>query len=261
MNSWSTHRKRIIFSLVLAVLIFLIAVPVYLILHRVPTCFDGKRNGDEIGVDCGGSCQLLCPVESLPIIPNGDPRVLIIATSTYEVVALFENPNIDAEVYRAGYVIKLYESANPLPIKIMEGETYVPRNSVFAIFEGPFLLEDALPQRAIFSWKNESLVWQKSDAVLPRITIQNKELTRTDTTPRLELRVGNNSLNDILNLEFIVLLSDEFGNTFAGSKTYLDSLPAGGSMPAVFTWPRPFENEAVLIDIVPRILPDKSFIR
>ncbi|PHJ24936.1 sushi domain (scr repeat) domain-containing protein [Cystoisospora suis] len=28
---------------------------------KVPSCFDGIRNGDETGVDCGGSCTQVCP--------------------------------------------------------------------------------------------------------------------------------------------------------------------------------------------------------
>lgn len=236
-------------------------MPIFLIFYRAPTCFDGKLNGDELGVDCGGSCQLLCAVESLPIIQNGDPRVLTIASSTYEVVALFENPNLDAEIYRAGYSIKLYEPVNPLPVYVLEGETYVPRNSAFAIFEGPFIVKEVSPVRAVFSWKEESLVWKKSGAPLPRISITNKELSNVATAPRLLLEVRNNSLTSIENLEFIVILSDASGNTFAASKTFLDLLPGSGTMPAVFSWPRGFLTEVSLIDIIPRILPDKSFIR
>jgi len=29
----------------------------------VTSCFDGSKNGDETGVDCGGSCSLVCPAE------------------------------------------------------------------------------------------------------------------------------------------------------------------------------------------------------
>ncbi|MFH1473052.1 MAG: hypothetical protein ABIF06_01390 [bacterium] len=261
MNQWAIRRKRIILSLVLAVLILLIGVPLFFLFYRAPTCDDGKRNGDETGVDCGGSCQLLCAVESLPPVQSGDPQVLTVATSTYEVVALFDNPNTEAEVYRAGYTIKLYESANSVPVKTIEGETYIPKNKTFAIFEGPFLLEEAIPQTAIFNWKNESLIWQKTEREAPAVTIQNKQFTKETVAPRLEIIVENSSLKSVNNLELIVLVSDETGNIFAGSRTFVNSLAPGQLTPVVFSWPQAFESKVSGIDVITRSLPDKSFIR
>jgi len=46
------------------------------------SCTDGKFNGDETGVDCGGSCPNFCPVE------NGLEGDLV-------KVRLFLNPNLD----------------------------------------------------------------------------------------------------------------------------------------------------------------------
>jgi len=261
MNKWSSRRKKSIFSFVLIVLIILVGIPAFIFFYKAPTCSDGKQNGDEIGVDCGGSCQLLCSVESLPIVQKGDARVLTIAPGVYEVVATFDNPNVGAEVYRADYTIKLYATGNPVALKVIEGFTHVPRNGSFVVFEGPFVLQDALPQRASFVWKEDSLVWKKTSKSLPYVSIQNKELTNASTTPRLEISVLNKSLESISNLEFIVLISDKSGNVFAASKTFLDNLAGGATSPAVFTWPRGFEKEVGVIDVIPRALPDRSFIR
>jgi len=261
MNKWSSRRKKLIFSLVLIVLIILVGVPTFLFFYKAPTCSDNKQNGDERGVDCGGSCQLLCAVESLPIVQKGDARVLNIAPGVYEVVALFENPNIGAEVYRADYTIKLYATGNPVALKVIEGYTHVPRNGSFAVFEGPFVLQDTVPQTASFVWKDESLVWEKTNKSLPNVSIQNKDLTSASTTPRLEISILNKSLESISNLEFIVLISDKSGNVFAASKTFLDNLAGGATSPAVFTWPRGFEEEVGVINVISRALPDRSFIR
>src|SRR5258706_15176144 len=102
MNSWSRNRKRIIFGILALGVVVLVGLPIYFLFYRAPTCSDLKMNGDETGVDCGGSCQLLCSTQSLPLLMKGDPRVLMVATSTYEVVALVENANNSAEIYQAG---------------------------------------------------------------------------------------------------------------------------------------------------------------
>jgi hypothetical protein len=38
-----------------------------------PTCDDGLRNGDEIGIDCGGSCPNTCPPVRTTATPSVQP--------------------------------------------------------------------------------------------------------------------------------------------------------------------------------------------
>jgi len=262
MNEWSKRRKRIIFSIIVTALVVLIGAPLFFLFYRAPTCFDGKHNGDETGIDCGGSCQLLCRAESLSPIIKGDPRILSLTNSSFEVVALIENPNVDAEIHRARYSIKLYARDSILPIKTIEGETYVPKGATFAIFEGPFAIDSgALPAKAVFVWDDQSLFWQKDLKPRPELVITNINLSRKDTNPRLEAVIENRSLERVSNIDITALISDQTGSIFAASKTFIDTLPAGGESPVVFTWPRAFVAEAVDIEIITRVFPDSSFVR
>jgi len=60
---WSQKRK-ILYSLAVTIVVVLLAsYPTYLLLRETPTCFDKKQNGTETGIDCGGSCSLMCSVE------------------------------------------------------------------------------------------------------------------------------------------------------------------------------------------------------
>src|SRR3989344_9594601 len=170
MNKWSRRRKRIVVSIIFIAFLFLIAIPAYLLFYRAPTCFDGRQNKDETGVDCGGSCQLLCTADSLPLIIKGDPQVLKLTNNTYEVVALVENPNTNAEIYRAKYFIRLYSAQSIAPAKLIEGETFIPKGAEFAIFEGPFTIASGVvPLRATIEWQPSSLQWKKSDALIPKL--------------------------------------------------------------------------------------------
>lgn len=258
MNSWSRRRKRIILAILFFILIVLVGVPIFLLLYRAPTCFDGRQNGDESGIDCGGSCQLLCRAESLPLIIKGDARVLTLATSTYQVVALIENANHDAEIYRAEYILKVYDSSSAVPVKTLNGFVYVPAGSVFTIFEGPFTLENSFsPNRAVLEWKNESLVWQKHVSPQPPLLVKDEVFSRLETNPKLEAMVENQTLENISNIDLTALISDADGNIFAASKTFIESLPAGEKNQIIFTWPRPFEREPVGTEIFIRVVPDK----
>ena len=53
---------------VLAGIIFSIFWSVF---YRAPTCNDRVQNGDEKGIDCGGSCKNLCTSDALtPVVPE-----------------------------------------------------------------------------------------------------------------------------------------------------------------------------------------------
>lgn len=262
MNSWSRTRKRIILGLVILAVMVLVGVPFFFLIYQAPTCSDGAKNGDETGVDCGGSCQRLCNAESLPLILKGDPRVLTIASSTYEVVALIENPNQSAEIYKAEYSLKLYGVESAIPVKVIEGVTFIPRGANFALFEGPFTLEAGLvPARATLEWQKSSLVWRKSVSPEPTLKVKDETLAKEEDAPRLEAVVENQSLESISNIDLIALITDAEGNIFAASKTYIDQLEPNQAMPILFSWPRPFKEKAMGIEIIKRILPDSTFIR
>jgi len=219
-------------------------------------------NGDETGVDCGGSCQLLCRTESLPLLLQGDPRVLSLATSTFQVVALVKNSNSSAEIYRARYVLKIYDTQSLVPVKVISGNTHVPRGGDFAIFEGPFNLEPGVvPARATLEWEENSLIWKNVSEALPELKVRNLVFSKASTTPRLDAMIENPNLDSISNVDLTALIYDAQGNIFAASKTFIENLPAGGTAPAVFTWPKPFGREVIRTEILIRIFPDRSFIR
>lgn len=240
MNSWSSRRKTIIFFIVLSFLLVLVGGPTFFFFYKSPTCFDLKQNGNETGVDCGGSCELICSAESLPVIMKGDPRVIEIATSTYAVVVYAENPNATGEVEHAGYTLKLFEAGNVIPMQIIEGKTFIPKGAPFAIYEGPIHAGEAVPVRATFEWKSDAFVWKKNVSKTPELAVREKTLTRTETAPRLDARLVNNSLQNVSLIDVAAVVLDGNGNVIAGSKTFIETLAAGESAPLVFTWPAPF---------------------
>lgn len=260
-NQWSARRRGVISLIVAGILLVVVGIPAYFVSRDKPDCGNGVMDGDETGVDCGGSCQLLCTPETLPLITRGDARLLKIATSTYEIVVVVENPNINGEVRRAPYAFAVYSGASRNPLRVFERETYIGRNSNFVLFEGPFILEGEPPFRVVFEW-GENLKWERSEEAKPIIAVDNMNLIITSASaPRLEARLANRSQKRVSNIEAVALLSDASGNIVAAGKTFVDSIDAGESVPVAFSWPTAFATEPVSIRIVPHVLPDKSYIR
>jgi len=192
---------------------------------------------------------------------RGEPRVLKIATTTYVTTILIENPNVDGVVRRAPYTLKIYSSSSKDPIRIIEGATFIGRNSTFALFEGPFELVTSPPFRAVFEW-GKNLIWEKSQDEIPLIAVENINLIVTESgRPRLEARLSNKTQKEIKNVEVVTLLSDVAGNIMAASKTFVDTISPQGGESITFNWPSPFLIEPISIRILPHPLPDKSFVR
>ncbi|HEV8666356.1 MAG TPA: hypothetical protein VN665_00715, partial [Candidatus Paceibacterota bacterium] len=58
--SWSGRRQLMYYGVGLVILAVLFYVVWASFFNAAPTCFDNKQDGTELGVDCGGSCSLLC---------------------------------------------------------------------------------------------------------------------------------------------------------------------------------------------------------
>jgi len=242
MLDWATKRKLQYFGIIVATAIIFVVIPFYVFIYEAPTCFDGFKNGDEKGVDCGGSCRLLCSIEISKPISRWDPRVFRVSLGVYNAIAYLENPNVTGKVNVAPYVFRFYDKDNIL-ITERSGKTFIPTGSVFGVFEGRIETRDRIPVRATFEFTSD-LIWERDTTPRPNISVVNKALVNEESSPRVEATVKNNSLSRVNNLELVVIIFDGSGNAIAVSRTFVDSIERGETKPVVFTWPIPFETRS-----------------
>lgn len=237
MFSWSLRRQIIYGGGTLLVLVGIFFLIFYSFFYTPPTCSDGVRNGGEKGVDCGGSCVRLCAGEALnPIILWS--RIFNITGDVYSVAAYVENPNLVSKNEKASYEFSLFDDNNIL-IEKVEGETFIPRNKKFIVFESG-IVSSKKPVSVSFRFTNFSS-WMKDDTEEPDLQITHSALLSTSTVPRIEGVIKNESLNSIDTVELVALIFDGRQNTVAVSRTYVDNLLKNTSQDFVFTWPRPFD--------------------
>lgn len=239
MSSWSSKRKFIYLSIFFSFIFLVIIVPVFFSFYKQPTCFDGKKNGDEKDVDCGGSCQLLCSADSLApnVIWN---RAFKVKDGIYSAVAYIENRNISSEAVGA-YTFKFYDKDNVL-ISTRSGVTFIPKNKVFAIFEADVDMMGKTPYRVSFDFTNK-LVWRKNTKEEPDISVINKSLVGEDTRPRVDAIIENFSSENVSKVEAVAIVYDSEENAIAASRTFVDSLASDETAPVTFTWPAPFQTK------------------
>lgn len=256
-SAWASRRKSVYLGLLVLVLTAVSFGIFWKFWYTTPTCFDGLKNGNETGVDCGGSCTLVCKADILKPIVRWDPRVFEVLPNLWSVLVYVENPNIDTVAVYAPYTFTLYDENNNI-ILTREGATVLPKNKTVGVFEGSISIDGGKkPKRATFDLR-ENIVWKKSSKKDSEISITHTPLLRLDSAPRVEANVKNNGIEDIKNIELVIAIFDGQDNAVAASRTFIPTLKKGENSNIFFTWPKPFDlgskicekpaNIALLID-------------
>ena len=249
--SWAQKRRLIYISIIVLVFLLVVVLPTILRFYKAPTCFDKKQNQAELGVDCGGPCELLCDNQYAPLNVLWS-RFFKVTDGVYNVLAYVENPNLNAGVTNLNYVFKLYDKKGVL-LKERFGTTFVPANRVTAIFEPELLVGNLIPQRVEFIFLNQA-VWLKQDSQENGLSVTQSVISREDTAPRLSAVLTNKTINQIKKIEAVGIVYNADSNTIAFSRTVIDSLDAKASTNINFNWPKPFSDKYARIEIVLRIL-------
>ena len=251
--SWASKRKFLYSLAVLIVISAVVAVPTYFALHKAPTCVDNKQNGEEAGVDCGGSCDKLCSFQTSELIVHWS-RGFKVADGVYDVVAYVENVNAKAGIESIIYKFKLYDENNIL-IEEKLGKTYVGPNEQFAVFESGIRTGQRIPKRVFFEFKPEP-EWKRielSPDKTVHISIKNQQITDVSTKPRLKALLVNDKPLPVSNIEVVAILYDIEDNAIAVSATHVDSIEKNGTRQVSFTWQEPFRANPVRISVIPRV--------
>ena len=251
--SWAQRRKATYIFAILLVMAIIVSVVLYFSLKKIPSCSDGKQNQGEVGIDCGGPCQILCRAQyNDPVIIWGPRWQKVLSSGLYNFLTYAQNPNIGEGAYNVNYVLKIYDKDNLL-LKQVSGVTYIPPNTNFVIFDDNINLFDKIPARTEFRFSGNP-VWQKIMSKESDITAISKQLSNENTKPKLLVTMKNNTLNLIQNIEAVAILYDENGNAIAFSKTKIDSIDGDATSDIVFTWPEAFTSKIVRIDIVSKVI-------
>ncbi len=249
--TWA-FRRRLIYIAILIVFFgglgFWIGYPH---LNKPPTCTDGKQNGEETGVDCGGSCALACvaTVEDLKIIWS---RSFEIVPGRYNAVAYVENQNKNAMVAKIKYRFR-FADKNNLYIGSREGETTIPPSGKIAIFEPAVDLGSSVPVYTSFEFIQRP-IWTQ----VPLEKIRQSKLTLSDITledefnlPKLYAKIENTTFLTFPNVKVVAILYDRSGNALSASQTYIEKLGPEATEEMSFTWRSPMAKPVVTKEIIP----------
>ncbi|MFZ2149540.1 MAG: hypothetical protein WAV15_00025 [Minisyncoccia bacterium] len=245
--------KRQLFYII--VLVFFVSIFGFLIIYptlsKAPSCSDLQQNGDEAGVDCGGSCARACVAQTDDISVQW-ARAFKVIPGRYNAVAYITNHNKKAAIQRINYRFR-FGDANNIYIGKREGTTYVPPGGNFAVFEPGIDVGNSIPVYVTFEFTEPPLWLQVPEEKIEqlKVLVSNIELTGEGTSPRLSATIKNNSLFTIPSVSVIAVLHEAGGNAIAASRTFLSEMAPLQNSSINFTWPEPWAGEVVEKELIP----------
>lgn len=236
---WSQKRKILYATLFATAFLLLVSYVAYLLFHKEPTCFDKKQNGTETGVDCGGSCALVCTAEVKPLRTVW-AKTFSLNGEVYDMGAYVENVNINAGIQRARYVLRAI-GADGGVLAEKNGVVEIAPSSRTLLFETGAVFSGQADRVEVVFNPEDLVVWTRANNMPPSIVAKNQDLKNVDTKPRFDaVLVNTDPVNAVSGLTVGAIIYDALRHPVAVSKTYVDYISPNGEQEIFFTWPSRF---------------------
>ena len=236
--SWSFRRKVLYAGVSIFILLVIVFILWIKFFTAAPTCFDGKQNGDEHGVDCGGSCSLVCASEAhAPVVLWS--RAFQSGQGSYTAAAYIQNNNIGKIARAVGYTFQLYDANNML-VTEKDGVVDLPPMQTIPIVEPNISVGNRTIAHTLFAFSGVP-VWHSVLAdTIPSFHMGNENFASDGSS--FSATAQNVSLVDASNIVAVAVLFDKDGVAEAASKSFIQSLPHKASADVYFTWPHGTPN-------------------
>lgn len=255
MATWSSRRKLVYGGSFAIAIALILGALFFSFFYTPPTCSDRVMNGNETGVDCGGSCRKLCQSAFIPAkIAWGGGKSEKVAPGFYNVASYIINPNLNAAAANVPYKFALFDNKGIL-ITERQGKINIPAGRNTLAFDAGVSVGARIPTKVTFEFLSQP-IWFKSKDALGGISIVEKKYTEDDQSSSLEITLENKSLIPYKNVTVAAVLFDTDENAIGFSRTQIDLLnPSGGRDIAPFTWPFSRGGRVVSVEALPVITP------
>jgi hypothetical protein len=243
---WAHKRSWTVIITLAAVALAFLLVLGFAIFYKTPTCTDNTQNGNETGIDCGGSCSTVCSAQAQ------DAKVRFARTLTQsgrtDLIAYIDNPNEDAYAQNAHVLIDIYRQDG----HVLQRSALVtlPAKSSTPLFV-PGISSESV-QQVFVSFDTGSPVWTKgSGRGQAPAKVESYSVDSPDIAPRITAKISNPTAYPKSKVPFVATVFAADGSVLAASQTVVPLIPPQGSAQAVFTWNEPFSSPYTRVEIIP----------
>lgn len=248
----SRKRKQSVIASIYILLIVLMGTGVYFVfLKPLATCFDGRQNQNEAGVDCGGVCQATCK----EAIVASDVEITEIAfvqsrAGQYDIVGKVHNPNDEIGASLFAYTVSLQDGAGNV-LATRSGKSYILPQ------EHKYLLEFNLVtdvQPAAASLRIDAVEWERffGYQAKPSINIYQKRYSPISSGAGFGEVYGllsNESPYDFRSIFVRVILRDAGDKPLALNMTEMRTVKSHEERDFRLVWPNAFAGTVARIEM------------
>lgn len=262
----SRKLKQLVIAGAYTLSIALMGTGIYFAFLKPPeTCFDGRQNQNEAGMDCGGVCQAVCKEN----IVASDVEITEIAfvqsrTSQYDIVGKVHNPNDEIGASSFAYTVSLKDSAGNI-IATRSGKSYILPQ------ENKYLLEFNLSteiEPAAVSLHIDAVEWERffGYQAKPSINIYQKRYSPISSGAGFGEVYGllsNESPYDFRAIVVRVILRDASNKPLALNMTEMRTVKSHEERDFRLVWPSAFAGtvERVEMEVDADVYHSDNFMR
>jgi hypothetical protein len=218
----------------------------YFVFLRVPpTCTDGKRNQNEAGIDCGGTCAAACelPLSAKDIVTR---EIAFVPSDrgSYDVLASIYNPNDVAGAVQFSYTLSLRDASGALLSEQSGTSFLLPQENKYLL--AFHLTSTTVPAEATLAISE--VVWERflGYTERPRVMVVQQAYERIRSGPGYGVASGlvvNESPYDFRSLLVKVVLRDAAGKPLAINETKMSTVFSKEQRDFRLLWPVAFPGE------------------
>lgn len=204
---------------------------------KPPSCFDGRQNQGEEGVDCGGPCKTFCIARDLiPPSALGEPRVFQPSPDLVSVLVELKNPNPGTALRQVSYRVTVTgDGGGPVNIsgvaslyasEVRRLVLVRPSNGLSGFVSADIAITTSSAQWAAAETFQKPLI-----DVLSAVTTVSPDATRVEGT------VASEDALPVTDVTVVALFYDVSGNLRGASQTVLARLAPGASSRFTVSYP------------------------
>ncbi len=236
---------------------------IWIVTRKPATCSDGKKNGNEAGVDCGGvckPCEIKRKIKPLEII---DKSIVYGGKDKYDAVVTIKNPNTLYGASTIRYTISLLSADGKIIMK-KNGEGFIlPTQERFFIETN--IESDVVPKDLNISI--DYVKWEKFvDYKDPDFLVQNVQFGKVKSGinyAKVFALIRNNSDFDFREVRVYAVIKDKNDKPIAVSATTIGNFLARDERDFTLTWPYRFPGimNDVEIGVYANVFDSQNFVQ
>lgn len=251
MLTLTRDTKRLTIIVIYIFLFLGIGIGIYFWVRPAPTCFDGKQNQNEGGVDCGGVCALACA-------ENVVGQALVIREATafpvgegqYDVVMQVTNPNnaVGAKTFR--YTLALLDETGKTLVETVGESWALPQETKTLLAFG--LTTATPPAKTLLTIGEVDWTRLTNYDVEPKLGIYNEAYQATPRPGEFGVATGliiNESDYDFRLVTIKVVLRDAVGKPLAINQTDRRTFLSREEHAFRLPWTAPFGGQVAKVEV------------